>query len=199
MKPMTNEELEQIGKRAEAATPGPWWVGGDDEDSAFMRGNLVAYTDAGQLCRFALTAVNEYTEIPANRPEENKAFIAHARTDIPRLVAEVKHLRSLVHYDKLPPGFHPADDMTAALAVECASLDHEIERLRVDKARLLEACEGALNYMVKTHGRSIDLLMDVTEMTMEELELEIIGTSCERECLELYAAMQTAKGVENGG
>lgn len=67
---MTHDELQAIKARAEAATPGPWTF--DIED---------------------WKVVNAESQHASS--EEDWQFIAHARTDVPALVAEVERLREL--------------------------------------------------------------------------------------------------------
>lgn len=76
---MTDEELSEIDARAEAATPGPWVP---DYESGHVypgkeRGCIVCTLDD-----------------PCVRNTENNdlAFIAHAREDVPALVTEVRRL-----------------------------------------------------------------------------------------------------------
>jgi hypothetical protein len=82
---MTNEELNAIEARAKAATEGPWrtrptehgdcagiWHGDWEHDS-------IVQTDSGVY--------------PPMMPDAE--FIAHARSDVPALVEEVRRLRAL--------------------------------------------------------------------------------------------------------
>lgn len=71
---LTNAEIEAIRKRAQAATEGPWqladtydgaWILDSDDD--IISGTVSRIVDA--------------------------EFIAHARTDIPKLLAEIERLR----------------------------------------------------------------------------------------------------------
>lgn len=76
---MTREELEEIKARAEAATPPPWKV----------------VTSVGGQGRYGWSVPpvaldNEY-DVFVNR--EDAEFIAHSRTDIPKLLAEVERLQ----------------------------------------------------------------------------------------------------------
>ncbi len=76
---MNEQELEQIEARAAKATPGPWEVDND----------LSVYTkDGGHGTPWTLfdTVGNEGEDNP------NADFIAHAREDIPALIAEVRRL-----------------------------------------------------------------------------------------------------------
>jgi hypothetical protein len=110
MEPMPDTELDEIARRADDATPGPWHVRFLDDDYA---SNLVAVStvpDTGRGERWpgfdhativAATLVqhpHRYVDIADARWDQNAAFIAHARSDIPRLIAEIRRLR------ELPPG-----------------------------------------------------------------------------------------------
>lgn len=70
---MPDLNLDEIKRRCEKATPGPW------HDRA---GNRI-------VCQYPETG--ELDSIPATVADSH--FIAHARTDIPALVAEVERLR----------------------------------------------------------------------------------------------------------
>lgn len=78
---MTDEEREQIRERAEKATPGPW-----ERGYGSRYGDVLAWRDGG-VGQYALATTNAHVK------EDNAAFIAHARTDIPALLAEVDALR----------------------------------------------------------------------------------------------------------
>lgn len=83
---MTNDQLEAIRKRAEAATPGPWevWTG-----CSWRR------IGSSRTAREVILPTNHPSD---NHPdlsmrEEDGEFVAHAREDIPALLAEVERLR----------------------------------------------------------------------------------------------------------
>jgi hypothetical protein len=79
---MTAEELNAIRARAEAATPGPWRQGTHAPHAVYREGeNQGHIAAAGPMARGTLADV---------------AFIAHARTDIPALLAHVDTLRAVV-------------------------------------------------------------------------------------------------------
>lgn len=102
--PLTDEDLADIEDRARAATPGPWYVRQLDDDSAM---NLVAIStaidtgrgerwpdfDAGEILAATLVQHPGYVNTADERWDENAWFIAHARQDIPRLIAEIRRLR----------------------------------------------------------------------------------------------------------
>jgi hypothetical protein len=76
-KRLNAEELEAIRKRAEAATEGPWFVEGE---TVYSSGVLLAGAYPAMIC-------DECDETEAE-------FIAHARQDVPRLLAEIERLRN---------------------------------------------------------------------------------------------------------
>lgn len=77
-------DLEPIKARAETATPGPWKAEG-----APWRVRAV-YMQAG----LRHTAWPALCDCGAQPNEANAEFIAHAREDIPALIAEVERLRA---------------------------------------------------------------------------------------------------------
>jgi hypothetical protein len=81
---MTPEQLAEIEARAEAATPGVWYWEALGEHGYPQR-----------IGNDAEVAVAETWTDP-EWPPANAEFIAHARTDVPDLVAEVRRLRAAV-------------------------------------------------------------------------------------------------------
>src|SRR5581483_2475098 len=104
---MSDEELDGIEELASAATPGPWFVRGMDDDQAM---SLVAVStgpdtgkgegwpafEPGEVVAATLVQHPRYVDIGDAKWDENAAFIAMAREAIPRLVSEVRRLRSLL-------------------------------------------------------------------------------------------------------
>ncbi len=87
---MTEEELTAIEGRANAATLGPW-----------VRVAIESYhNDEMAFCVKSVPTGHDIASNQTYYPDavtpENQLFIAHARTDIPALVAEVRRLRELV-------------------------------------------------------------------------------------------------------
>lgn len=82
---MTEEQLQEIEAGAAAATPGPWRVGTSDKGSVFCPFALAPEGPNGERNLLRLN--------PNFRVMEDVAFIAHARTDVPALVAEVRQQR----------------------------------------------------------------------------------------------------------
>ena len=81
---MTDAELTAIQKRAEAATPGPWIAHPWEDDPECCAG-----IEAASGTEIVKTDCGIY---PPEMPDAE--FIAHAREDIPALVAEVRRLRA---------------------------------------------------------------------------------------------------------
>lgn len=77
-------DIEVIKKRAEAATKGPWTFIPEDRDN---RGAI------SPVCTFG----NDYSYYPTAGQLYDEAdgyFMAHARTDIPSLIAELERTRA---------------------------------------------------------------------------------------------------------
>lgn len=74
MERLTNDQLEAIRKRAEAATEGPW-------ETALLE-------DGWHVMHDGMIVAEMY-----RKEAEDAEFIAHARTDIPKLLAEIERLR----------------------------------------------------------------------------------------------------------
>lgn len=96
---MTNDELDAIEARTNAATVGPWHVWSDtDELVDIPRPSGTSPYPLAQCDQQDFTAriyAADYRKRD-HRTSDNAYFIAHARTDVPALVAEVRRLRRLV-------------------------------------------------------------------------------------------------------
>ncbi|MFU8688420.1 hypothetical protein ACNA6I_01180 [Rossellomorea sp. FS2] len=79
----SNLDLEAIQKRAEAATMGDWDY--DAEDYGISNGNFMV----------AMADVSEKGHPFINAKDVDIKFIAHAREDVPALIAEVERLLRL--------------------------------------------------------------------------------------------------------
>ncbi|MGH3370544.1 MAG: hypothetical protein ACRDPR_11120 [Nocardioidaceae bacterium] len=88
--PLTDAELEKMDRRVGAASPAPWksFVEGRDHESgdSFI---LIGGLDSTQPDMYV-----SHDGAPA--PAADLDFIAHARQDVPRLIAEVRRLRALL-------------------------------------------------------------------------------------------------------
>lgn len=83
---ITDEELQAIQLRCDAATPGPWksFIEGRDHQSG---SNFIMTGEEDSR--------NEDIEL-TGASEADQDFIAHARQDIPRLLEEIKRLKELL-------------------------------------------------------------------------------------------------------
>ena len=81
---LTQSELEAIAKRAEVATEGPWkW---DVEERGLWN------DDQNVACVVSIKGETWF-----DMHETDADFIAHAREDIPRLLAEIRRLKTIVN------------------------------------------------------------------------------------------------------
>lgn len=87
---MDAKYLEEIKAREQVATPGTWKVGDGTHQSLFNGRNAVI----SQGGRYVVTDRAVYSDAPDFNKQvfSNMEFIAHARTDIPALIAEVERL-----------------------------------------------------------------------------------------------------------
>lgn len=91
--PLTEQELNAIESRGAQATPAPWtscWEGRDGESFASF---IIQRLD-GQQRDLYLTF--DYSPRSEARNLADQDFIAHAREDLPRVLAEVHRLRKLI-------------------------------------------------------------------------------------------------------
>jgi hypothetical protein len=85
---LTAQALREIEERAEKATPGPWKTHLVDDTS-------VVTEDGADVCATCDSSQAEREDgynVEYERMEADAAFIAHARTDIPALIADRKAL-----------------------------------------------------------------------------------------------------------
>jgi hypothetical protein len=78
---MTDDDLREIAARCDQATPGPWrsWIEGRDHTSG---SSMIS------------TAGDDIEMVGATPADQD--FMASARQDVPRLLAEVARLRTLL-------------------------------------------------------------------------------------------------------
>lgn len=88
----SDEELDAIQARCDAATPGPWR-------------SLIEGRDHTSGCDFIMTGIESARGPDIELTGATKAdqdFIAHARQDVSRLLKEVRHLRKLLKREQPP-------------------------------------------------------------------------------------------------
>jgi hypothetical protein len=92
--PVSEAELLAIEARVRAASPEPWhsWIEGRDA----CGGEDVVTTANGEFY-FRVRTYLEDRPLEENRQQSaaDQDFIAHARADVPRLIAEICRLRAL--------------------------------------------------------------------------------------------------------
>ena len=105
---MTDNQIAEIRTRCDAATPGPWDVWRDWPRSDGEGPGLIANLENENLhAEDCLLGDPEYEKnenggvigriyecIPHELANANAIFIAHARSDIPALLAEIERLRA---------------------------------------------------------------------------------------------------------
>jgi hypothetical protein len=105
--PLPEQELAEIEARAEMATPGPWHVRQlDDEDAMSLiavstvpdtgKGERWPDFDHGEIVAATLIQQPRYVDLSDERWDVNADFIAAARQDVPRLIAEIRRLRNML-------------------------------------------------------------------------------------------------------
>ena len=87
MTDLTDADLDAIEQRANAASEGPWSQ--DSDDPGLVWGEQRSSGD-GYWSLFASETGHDATAQP-----QDAEFIAHARTDVPALLAEVRRLRAM--------------------------------------------------------------------------------------------------------
>ena len=85
--PMTDADLDAIEQRTNAATEGPWFQ--DSDNPGLVWGEQRSDGD-GYWSLFASETGHDATAEP-----QDAEFIAHARSDVPALLAEVRRLRAM--------------------------------------------------------------------------------------------------------
>jgi hypothetical protein len=81
---ITQDELNEIQARADAATPGEWAVA----KSKARRRSLMRFNEQEGY------SILSWKGFVTTSYERDSIFIAHARADVPRLVEEVRRLQS---------------------------------------------------------------------------------------------------------
>lgn len=133
---LSEERLAEIEARATAATPGPWYVSREDEDAGDLTFDVVA---GHETVAHVSEGTRDMMTVPLAR--HDTAFIAHAREDVPALVAALRAAESR------------ANDAERGLSQIIAQRDYyhdEIDRL----ARLV-GCEEDLSN-THAHATCID-------------------------------------------
>lgn len=130
--PITDQQLDDIAAREAAATKGPWGFY-DGDNYADVAADLTMTSRASYSYREKIAQLEDenYWDDPAHEDDDeqraseqmaaNAAFIAHAREDVPLLLAEVRRLRDALAREERLHGdtiddrdrFHDAADKLA--------------------------------------------------------------------------------------
>lgn len=103
--PLSASELAEIAKRAESATPGPW---------ERVEGDGIWYNCE---CAPKIASRHDHRLVGELRDTADLVFIAAARTDIPRLVADLRAARETLERLAQP------DEAVVEAAMQAACLD----------------------------------------------------------------------------
>lgn len=131
---MNKEQLDAIKERANKATEGPWKI---FEDSEVKAGCQIGTAWDHPQAKGPVGIVNLATSVTGGEikncvyiQSDDARFIAHARQDVPALVAEVERLRERVALD-----FFRCGETTTAFAESV----EENKRLRDENKKLQKA------------------------------------------------------------
>jgi hypothetical protein len=121
-RPMSDERLAAIRRRAEMATPGPWEFTGTElsGDGDNPRGGMM-WIPYGNWYK------------PTPQMEHDAAFIVHAREDIPELFAEIERLRTRSVSDFLQEKLEYPQDTSLQDRVKLLRLQYQWENERPQK------------------------------------------------------------------
>ena len=183
---MTPEELAAIRARAEAATPGPW-------DG--VPGRCILPDDWNH--RYTAHQVIEGCIYNPNA-ENDHAFIAHAREDIPALVAEVERLQAELaaarariaalenQLDELGEGaYRAAAERDNHYVPQLHEWKDRAERAEAELARVRPVVEAAEAFVRATRGLfggTVDVFSpDVAKRTWERVHEALVALDAARE------------------
>ncbi|MES2210997.1 MAG: hypothetical protein V4515_12595 [Chloroflexota bacterium] len=175
---MTDLDLDAVQARADAATPGPWRVvergGGPDADD----GSSILWIgyESGDRPEFAWLDPDEATDADAE-------FIAHARADVPALLARLAEVE--------------ADEATLGVAIEevenaNSRLQAERDNLAAENARLRQERDEAraMNFRMLGDQKNLGLRLGnaVAERDDYAARLKAGDDAYRRQCVALCAA-----------
>jgi hypothetical protein len=136
---MDQKYLSEIRARERVATPGPWATGNGGKESGFNGRNVVVAIKDGQPYVVMERAIYPKETKFNKQVLADMKFAAHARTDIPALIAEVERLTAENEQnaayadiyedicDKYGKNFRALLDKAKALQTENATLKKALE------------------------------------------------------------------------
>lgn len=168
---MTEDELTAIEQRANAATPGPW-------TTTNVYDGMAGVDDAnGRLIVF-FGPDSKTGEFYHDWPEAE--FIAHARTDIPALIAEVRRLREIeaflrIDRDEAQRGYKKASARAGNATSRAESAERHASRLR-ERA---EAAEARVRELEAAIARAVTITIPHDETRVYGCEhARLVGQPC---------------------
>lgn len=143
---MNEAKLREIEERARAATPGPWrwWT-----SNSFRRLSSDATGKDGDVAHAFTHPVDRHPDISIR--EADQAFIAHARGDVPALVAEVRRLQAEVQ----------ARDESLRIALTPETLDAATASARIAQALAALAQVPERHELAKRAMEGLDALKTI--------------------------------------
>ena len=159
MTQVPDKELDEIGARADRALPGPWRLFDQYEPDNLARENVVLWNDP----HLAEGVDGWVCQVPGDPADAE--FIAHAREDVPRLIAylraknaEVERLRPLAEMGQaVVDHAQPADEFFSA-----AERFNQVVTVAEDLAIALHHCSVYLPLFIED-GRRLDRALAVNE------------------------------------
>jgi hypothetical protein len=138
---LSDDELTAIEARTNAATPGPW----SDRENVEMKAWHIIWSDFGPL---------DVAHIPPwmAHCEFNACFIAAARTDVPRLIAEIRRQRAVLdQVDSATQRIEASVDRVTAQSAELREALQYLDAILAayeadDRGSLVVSCELAAQW-----------------------------------------------------
>lgn len=119
--------VREIAERASKATKGPWYVVEDDDDLCMCMVGVATdpmsgYGDYGNTIAMTLLQAPRVIDVDDEHWDENAAFIAHSRTDIPRLIEAAAGMAEALE-ESMPEDCYAGRAMKAADCAGCEVRD----------------------------------------------------------------------------
>lgn len=127
----TPKREREIAERCEKAIPGPWM---HDREAHHARNRLIESADVTMMDEGKVVSWLQITAWNGRDARPTADFIAHARTDLPDVLSELKRLREENERLKV---------METAQIVDRAGLEDHIEYLKLQNAALREVIDAA--------------------------------------------------------
>jgi hypothetical protein len=124
---LTQDRIDEIWKREQAATEGPWW---------WINAKTCLINKKESVLQPILYGQEDFSILANNN--EDKDFIAHARQDIPDLLAEVERLQAENERLKYNPAVELSGDASRSfmLALELSEAKEAAKKLEAENQLL---------------------------------------------------------------